>query len=75
MLSGGMSPIESQPQWVQFVTWFFPSRHYVSFMQAIVYRGAGLDIVWKEFMTVLVMGVTFLAASLSLFRRSIAVMR
>ncbi|WP_440641362.1 ABC transporter permease [Bradyrhizobium sp. PUT101] len=75
MLSGGMSPIESQPQWVQFVTWFFPSRHYVSFMQAIVYRGAGLDIVWKEFMTVLVMGVTFLAASLSLFRRSIAVVR
>ncbi|MEY9879036.1 ABC transporter permease [Bradyrhizobium sp. USDA 329] len=75
MLSGGMSPIESQPQWVQFVTWFFPSRHYVNFMQAIVYRGAGLDIVWREFTTVLVMGVTFLAASLSLFRRSIAVMR
>ncbi|MDX3970226.1 MAG: ABC transporter permease [Bradyrhizobium sp.] len=75
MLSGGMSPIESQPQWVQFVTWFFPSRHYVSFMQAIVYRGAGLDLVWKEFTTVLVMGVTFLAASLSLFRRSIATMR
>lgn len=75
MLSGGMSPIESQPQWVQFVTWFFPSRHYVNFMQAIVYRGAGLDIVWREFTTVLVMGVMFLAASLSLFRRSIAVMR
>ena len=75
MLSGGMSPIESQPQWVQYVTWFFPSRHYVSFMQAIVYRGAGLDLVWKEFTTVLVMGVTFLAASLSLFRRSIATMR
>lgn len=75
MLSGGISPIESQPQWVQYITWLFPSRHYVSFTQAIVYRGAGFDIVWKEFMTVLVMGVTFLAASLSLFRRSIAVMR
>ncbi|WP_321848890.1 ABC transporter permease [Pseudomonas paraveronii] len=75
MLSGGMSPIESQPQWVQYVTWFFPSRHYVSFMQAIVYRGAGLDIVWKEFVTVLVMGVTFLAASLLLFRQSVATLR
>lgn len=75
MLSGGMSPIESQPQWVQYVTWFFPSRHYVSFMQAIVYRGAGLDIVWKEFLTVLVMGVTFLALSLLLFRRSVATLR
>ncbi|WP_183192036.1 ABC transporter permease [Ancylobacter tetraedralis] len=75
MLSGGMSPIESQPQWVQYVTWFFPSRHYVSFMQAIVYRGAGLDIVWKEFVTVLVMGVTFLAVSLVLFRQSVATLR
>ena len=75
MLSGGMSPIESQPQWVQYVTWFFPSRHYVSFMQAIVYRGAGLDIVWKEFVTVLVMGVTFLVMSLLLFRQSVATLR
>lgn len=75
MLSGGMSPIESQPQWVQYVTWFFPSRHYVSFMQAIVYRGAGLDIVWKEFVTVLVMGVTFLVVSLVLFRQSVATLR
>jgi ABC-2 type transport system permease protein len=44
-------------------------------MQAIVYRGAGLDIVWKEFVTVLVMGVTFLAASLLLFRQSVATLR
>ena len=75
MLSGGMSPVESQPQWVQYLTWFFPSRHYVSFMQAIVYRGAGLEIVWKEFLTVTVMGVTFLAGSLVLFRRSVATLR
>ncbi len=53
MLSGGMSPVESQPQWVQYVTWFLPSRHYVSFTQAIVYRGADFSMVWKEFATVL----------------------
>ncbi|WP_168879841.1 ABC transporter permease [Rhizobium sp. P28RR-XV] len=72
MLSGGMSPVESQPQWVQYITWLLPSRHYVNFMQAIVYRGAGFEIVWTEFATVLIMGVTFLTASLILFRRSIA---
>lgn len=75
MLSGGMSPVESQPQWVQYLTWLLPSRHYVNFTQAIVYRGAGFEIVWKEFAIVLTMGVTFLAASLMLFRRSIATMR
>jgi ABC-2 type transport system permease protein len=72
MLSGGMSPVANQPQWLQYVTWFLPSRHYVSFMQAIVSRGADFTIVWKEFATVLMMGVTFLVASLLLFRRSIA---
>lgn len=72
MLSGGMSPVESQPQWIQYVTWFLPSRHYISFMQAIVYRGADFSIVRSEFTTVLLMGMTFLAASLLLFRRSIA---
>lgn len=75
MLSGGMSPVESQPQWVQYLTWFLPSRHYISFMQAIVYRGADFSIVWPEFATVLVMGLTFLAASLLLFRRSIEAVR
>lgn len=67
-----MSPVASKPQWLQYITWFLPSRHYVSFMQAIVSRGADFTIVWKEFATVLMMGVTFLAASLLLFRRSIA---
>jgi ABC-2 type transport system permease protein len=75
MLSGGMSPVESQPIWIQYVTWFLPSRHYVSFMQAIVYRGADFTIVWKEFATVLMMGVTFLAASLVAFRRSVVATR
>ena len=75
MLSGGMSPVESQPQWVQYLTWLLPSRHYVALMQAIVCRGAGFAIVWREFAIVLCMGVIFLAASLMLFRRSIAAVR
>jgi ABC-2 type transport system permease protein len=72
MLSGGISPVESQPYWVQQLTWLLPSRHYVSFMQAIVYRGAGFEIVWQEFAIVLGMGLIFLASSLMLFRRSVA---
>jgi ABC-2 type transport system permease protein len=75
MLSGGMSPVESQPQWIQHVTWFLPSRHYIGFVQSIVYRGADFGIVWKEFATVLVMGTVFLVASLLLFRRSIVIAR
>ena len=60
MLSGGMSPIESQPEVIQPLTWLLPSRHYMSFAQAVIFRGAGIDIVWPQFLTVAVLGSAFL---------------
>lgn len=72
MLSGGTSPIESQPAIVQPFTWLLPSRHYMAFAQAVAFRGAGIDIIWPEFATVAGLGFVFFAASLLLFRRSIA---
>lgn len=71
ILSGGMSPVESQPIWLQWITWLLPSRHFHSFASSIVYRGAGLDIIWPELLATLGLGGGFFAASLILFRRSI----
>ena len=71
MLSGGMTPVESQPPWLQAITFFLPSRHFVSVAQAIVYRGAGFELVWASFLTVAVIALTFFFAALALFRRSI----
>lgn len=71
MLSGGLSPIESQPDIIQPITWLLPSRHYMAFAQAVVFRGAGIDIVWPQFLTVAGLGSVFFATSLFLFRRSI----
>ncbi|MDO1580485.1 ABC transporter permease [Rhizobium oryzicola] len=75
ILSGGMTPVESQPDWLQAITWLLPSRHYITIMQAIVYRGAGLDIVGSELLTIAGMGLVFLLASISLFRRSVMTMK
>jgi ABC-2 type transport system permease protein len=73
LLSGGQTPVESQPGWLQFLTYFLPSRHFVSFSQVIVYRGGGLEAVWQEFLMVAAIGLAFFGFSLSLFRKSIAV--
>lgn len=73
MLSGGRTPAQSQPDWLQNITMFLPSRHFVDFSQAIIYRGAGIDIVWPEFAIVTALGLAFFGTSLFLFRRSIAV--
>jgi ABC-2 type transport system permease protein len=75
MLSGGITPIESQPEYVQYFSWMMPSRHYMAFAQAVVFRGAGLDVVWPQFLTVAGLGGVFFIASLALFRRSISVAR
>lgn len=73
LLSGGATPVESQPKWLQALTYFLPSRHFVSFSQVIVYRGGGLAACWKQFAMVTAIGLAFFIYSLSLFRKSIAV--
>lgn len=62
--------MESQPDWLQPITFLFPSRHYVGFAQAILYRGTGFAIVWPEFVLVAGLGLGLFLASLGLFRRS-----
>ncbi|WP_437206541.1 ABC transporter permease [Planctomicrobium sp. SH664] len=73
LLSGGTTPVESQPRWLQYLTFLLPSRHFVSFSQVIIYRGGGLNAVWPQFLMVGGMGLAFFIYSLGLFRKSIAV--
>jgi ABC-2 type transport system permease protein len=73
LLSGGSTPVESQPGWLQKGTYFLPSRHFVSFSQIIIYRGGGLAAVWPHFAMVGGVGLAFFVYSVSRFRKSIAV--
>src|SRR3984893_10852934 len=73
LLSGGSTPVESQPEWLQYMTFFLPSRHFVSFSQKIIYRGGGISAVWPQFLMVSAVGLAFFIYSLALFRKSIAV--
>jgi ABC-2 type transport system permease protein len=72
LLSGGSTPVESQPRWLQRLTYLLPSRHFVSFSQVIIYRGGGLGAVWRQFAMVGAVGLGFFAYSVSRFRKSIA---
>jgi ABC-2 type transport system permease protein len=73
LLSGGSTPVESQPEWLQSLTYFLPSRHFVSFSQVIIYRGGGFEAVWREFLMVAIIGMVFFTYSVAQFRKSIAV--
>ena len=47
------------PPFLRAVMQVSPSTHFVSFAQAILYRGAGLDVVWPQFLAVAVIGSLF----------------
>jgi ABC-2 type transport system permease protein len=69
ILSGSNTPLESMPRLLQIIMQASPSTHFVSFAQAILYRGAGLDVVWPEFLAVAFMGGLFFYLALLRFRR------
>ena len=72
LLSGGNTPLESMPTWLQTVMQASPSTHYVAMTQAILIRGADLSIVWPHFAGTLGIGALFFAFSLFRFRRFLA---
>lgn len=73
MLSGGDTPRESMPEAVQAIMSLAPTTHFVSFAQAILYRGAGIDVVWPDFAAISVIGAVFFGIALLRFRNSLAV--
>jgi len=75
VLSGGMTPRESMPEIVRQIMLLAPTTHFVSFAQAILYRGAGLDVVWPQFLAIVAIGGALFAAALARFRRTVADMQ
>jgi ABC-2 type transport system permease protein len=71
LLSGGMTPRESMPEWVQRVMLAAPNTHFVSLAQGILYRGAGLDVVWPQFLALALIGTAFFGIALARFRKTI----
>jgi len=74
MLSGGATPRESMPELVQDIMLAAPTTHFVELGSAILFRGAGLDVVWPQFLALAVIGATLFALSLGRFRKTIAQM-
>ncbi len=74
MLSGGVTPQESMPVGVQWVMQAAPTTHFVALAQAILYRGAGVAVVWPQFLAIAGIGAALLLLALARFRRTITQM-
>ena len=72
MLSGANTPLESMPPWLATIMQASPSTHFVSFAQSILYRGAGIDVVWPQFLLVALIGGLFFGLAILRFRSVVA---
>ncbi|KQQ27224.1 hypothetical protein ASF53_20255 [Methylobacterium sp. Leaf123] len=72
LLSGSSTPMESMPFWLQIVVQTVsPTPHFVALAQAVLYRGAGLSIVWPQLLALAALGSLYFAFALARFRRVI----
>jgi ABC-2 type transport system permease protein len=67
-----MTPVESMPAYLQVVMSAVPSTHYVKYSQAVLFRGASLDVVWPQLAWMTGLGLIYLAVALGRFRRMLA---
>jgi ABC-2 type transport system permease protein len=72
LLSGGQTPLESMPLWLQNTMQFVPSTHFVSFSQAVLFRDANLGMVWPDLAKMFAIGCAYSVYTLSRFRKMLA---
>ncbi|WP_348692856.1 ABC transporter permease [Duganella fentianensis] len=74
LLSGGSTPRESMPQLVQDLMLAAPTTHFVAAGQALLYRGAGLDVIWPQLLAIAAIGIVLFGTALARFRKTITLM-
>jgi len=72
LLSGGQTPLESMPVFLQKVMQFVPSTHFVSFSQAVLFRDATPGMVWPALLKMFAIGCAYTVYTLTRFRKMLA---
>jgi len=69
MLSGFMFPIRNMPLPVQYLTYLDPLRYFMEIVRSIFLKGAGVSLLWRDMLALLVYGVAILGLSAARFRK------
>ena len=68
MLSGGLTPIEAMPRWVQPLTLFNPIAHFATIARSVLIKGAGLDVVYPNLLALIALAGVLVGISAWRFR-------
>ena len=67
-LSGTYTPVESMPDSIRWFTTVSPMRYYIEFATSVVFRGAGLDVLWSKLAALTAIGTVLFVGSMLRFR-------
>jgi ABC-2 type transport system permease protein len=71
MLSGGLTPIEAMPAWMQPLTLLNPIAHFATIARSVLVKGAGLDVVYPNLLALILLASLFVGVSAWRFRRQL----
>ncbi|ULJ62466.1 ABC transporter permease [Wielerella bovis] len=69
LFSGSSSPRHNMPQAAQWVSEYWPTTQFATFAQNVIFRGAGLEIVYPQLLAMAIVGGVFLGFALFRFRK------
>ena len=74
LLSGGVTPRESMPGFIQSAMLLMPNTHFVEASQGVLYRGAGISVVYPQLIALLAIGCAFYLIALKRFKSTVGSM-
>ncbi len=72
LLSGFAYPIANMPEVIRWLTFINPMRYFLVIIRGIFLKGVGIDILWKQLVFLLIMGLAVITLSVLRFRKKIA---
>lgn len=72
ILSGFLYPIETMPRGFELLTYLNPLRHFLEVVRAIFLKGAGVEELWRQLLTLAAMASAGLGYATYRFRRTLA---
>lgn len=69
LFSGSSSPRGNMPDAARIISEYWPLTQFARFAQDVLFRGAGIGIVWPQMVVMAVLGAAFLACALLRFRK------
>jgi ABC-2 type transport system permease protein len=70
IFSGYAFPVDTMPPFMQAIANIFPLKHWLIIFRAILLKGAGLEVFWREFLSILVLGLFIYSGTVLLMRRT-----